>query len=140
MNELVNIPNEVLPLDALVQLSQLGQVARLRKLEESKVPVGTKSVELTVTDTVLDYVIYDDALPNPGFPWISFALVNKGPDRVKVDVNSTFDLVRGSYIDVNGELFVNMVYPIIYRLYLQAETGGTAVVDIRGKMGIRVHM
>ena len=112
----------------------------LKTLEESKVPLGTKSIKLVVTDSVTVYDVYDPKSSIPSFPWISFALVNTGPNEVKIGVNGTFDLVSGCYIPKNGELTIDMVYPVIKTLYLQSEPGGTANVKIRGKIGKDVLM
>lgn len=102
-------------------------IGRIKELEESKVPTGTKPLRLTVTDTI--------KVVKLGVPWISFTLINNGSDALTVWVNSEEDPLVESMID-NGETYnLDMTYPVIHTLYLKAESGGSATVRIIGLEG-----
>ena len=110
----------------IMQASATAQLARLRKLEESKVPVGVKQIERALTSEPIELHIWP--------AWISCALV--------VDSGSLYYGVneQGRLDDrvpvLSGEtVSVNMDYPVIRSLWLRA-TSGTANVRINAKEGI----
>lgn len=114
----------------IMQASATAQLVKLRKLEESKVPIGVKPLKYTVSDTTMEVQL--------GQPWISFSLINDGTGALTIWVNDERDpLVEGMVAD--GETYnCDMKYPIIHTLYLKAESGTTANVRIYGKEGKRV--
>lgn len=113
----------------VTSLSQLTQMVKMRKMEESKIPSGLKSMQLTITDSLFTL---DGIVPN----WISFSIYNAGNGDVYMRVN-----------DLEGSIFneapipkfetirVNLGYPVIHRLYLQSSTGTTATVRIHAEEG-----
>lgn len=111
----------------ILQASATAQLARLRKLEESKVPVGVKQLQREgLTSDPIEVHIWP--------AWISCALV--------VDSGSLYYGVneQGRLDDrvpiLSGEtVSVNMDYPVIRSLWLRA-TSGTANVRINAKEGI----
>ena len=115
-------------LQFLMQAAQVSQLVKLRKLEESKIPTGTKSLPnaLTISTTITRVKL------SP--PWISFSLVNDGPDRIKCEVNKEENILDATYINKNASYNLNMEYPVIHTIYLQAEPEGTASVRIKGKL------
>lgn len=102
-------------------------IERLKELEESKIPTGTRPLKRTVTDSIMKVSL--------GTPWISFTLINDGSDALTVWVNSEEDPLVESMIE-NGETYnLDLTYPVIYTLYLKAESGGSASVRIIGVEG-----
>jgi len=110
----------------LMQAAQVGQLNRLRRLEESKVPTGEASRGLTVTQATQVYFQQ---------PLISFTLLNDGPDDLFVEINRSDQIERTSPIS-NGESYgFDATYPIIQYLTLSVADGESAAVRIRGKTG-----
>ena len=116
-------------LSFIMQASMAAQMAKMRMLEESKVPTGSKSFKLTVTDSITELSV---GLVEP---WISFSLVNDGPSGVYVEVNEPGKLLDKVPVNSGETETVDMRYPIINIVYLQAESGGTAAVRIKAKTG-----
>jgi len=112
---------------SISQLGQLGQLAKLRKLEESKVPTGTKSINMTVHDEPLQIRLSK--------PWISLSLTNDGPGAVIVEINDPANLKDLVYHLINEMVNIDMKYPVIRSIWLQAAQGTTAIVRIIGKEG-----
>ena len=114
-------------LQFLAQSAATAQLVKLRKLEESKVPIGVKPLKRTVTDTTTKLVLYP--------PWISFALLNDGTGGLTAWVNSEEEpLVEGMI--AGGETYkCDMEYPVIHTIYLKSESGVSNAVRIYGKEG-----
>lgn len=110
----------------LVQAASLSQLVKMRKLEESKVPAGTASLNFTANTTIKKILLH--------VPWISFALVNDGAGKIKVAVNDETELLYGTEIDSGETYTLDCVYPVIRVLYIQT-VSGTATVRIRAKVG-----
>ena len=102
---------------------------RSRKLEESKVPTGTKSLSLKVTDKTTKL--------NFGTPWISFTLLNDGTGSVNVEVNDEEKLLDECLIARGESWETDMRYPVIREVYLKAAVGETANIRIKAKEGRR---
>ena len=111
----------------IMAAAQTAQLVKLRKLEESKIPIGIKPLKITVTDTIMKIPL------SP--PWISFSITNDGTDGITVWVNDETDpLVEGMV--AGGETYNNnMDYPVIRSLYLKSEAGTSNAVRIYGKEG-----
>ena len=111
----------------IMAAAQTAQLVKLRKLEESKVPIGVKPLKRTVTDTIMKLILYP--------PWISFSLINDGAGAVTCWINDESDPFTESMV-ANGESYnCNMDYPVIRGIYLKAASGTTAAVRIYGKEG-----
>jgi len=110
----------------LAQAAQTAQLVKMRKLEESKIPTGTDSVAFTVTTLPVVY--------KPGFLWISFVLVNDGPDSLYLAVNDQKELFKNTPLNITESYTYTGVYPIVERLYLQSVTT-TAAIRIQAKRG-----
>jgi hypothetical protein len=119
-------------LQFLMQASIAGNTARMRLMEESKIPVEIKPVTFTVTDQMYCFDI-------KGNPWISFDLINNGPGGVTVWINNTIPLGESNAVPYSagnpGRLTLNMIYPLIKKVKLQAQPGTTASVLIYAKVG-----
>lgn len=111
----------------IMQASATAQLVKLRKLEESKVPVGVKPLKLTVGDTVMEVVL--------GRPWISFSLYNDGDGALTVWVNDGRDPLVEGMVEEGETYNCDMEFAIIHTLYLKAAPGTTAAVRIYGKEG-----
>ena len=110
------------------QAAQLAQMTKLRKLEESKIPIGTKSIKLTVTDTETTIT-----LPRP---WISFSLINDGAGTVYIKENDKDKTLTDGGGILSGEtVTIDFEYPIIKRFHIVAALGTTANVRISGEEG-----
>ena len=113
----------------IMQASATAQLVKLRKLEESKVPVGVKPLKLTIPDTRTQVRL--------GRPWISFSLINDGAGALTVWVNDEGDPLVESMI-ASGETYkCDFEYPTITTLYLKAAPGTSASVRLYGKEGKR---
>jgi hypothetical protein len=114
----------------LMQASANAQLVKLRKLEESKVPIGDRSFSLTITDETTELWL------DP--PWISFALVNDSEDYgVQYAVNSEARFIYETYVRPRETLKVDMKYSIIRVIYLKTEDGGSAAIRLFGVEGKR---
>ena len=113
----------------IMQASMTAQLVKMRKLEESKVPAGIKTIPtFTVRDTPTKIPLYP--------PWIAFSIINDGPVYgVKVEINSEEGLLDENLIQLDETYTFNAGYPVIRSLHLQAEAGGTAIVRIKGTVG-----
>ena len=115
-------------LNMITQLAQLGHLARLRRLEESKVPTGTWSLTRTVTRRekwVLDY------------PLIAFTLTHDSGDDIYVEADLTEEHLPPVAL-ASGESWEHDAgYAVIRSLTWELAAGGTtATVTLRGKKGI----
>ena len=107
--------------------ASLSQLVKMRKLEESKVPIAVKPLRRTVTDSVMEIKLDQ--------PWISFSMINDGAGAVTAWVNDKNDPLETSMV-ASGETYsCNMDFPVIWAVYLKANTGTTAAVRIYGKVG-----
>ena len=111
----------------IFQAASTTQLVKLRKLEESKVPIGTKPIKRTVTDTIMKLPLYP--------PWISFSLINGSGGALSVWINDETDPLVEAMIAASETYSINMYYPIIRTLFLKAESGGSTEVRIYGKEG-----
>lgn len=112
----------------VTQLAQLSQLNRLRKLEESKVPTGTKSFKWVITDTVHEITL--------GTPWISFSLINDGTGDVYVRVNNQDGpLTEEAEVNSGETKTVDLGYPVITKLFLVAASGTSATVRVFAEEG-----
>ena len=111
----------------IAQMAQTAQLVKLRKLEESKIPIGVKPLKLTVTDTTQKISLYP--------PWISFSLINGAGSSLTVWVNDEDDPLVEGMVEASETYQCDMSYPVIKTLYLKAESGGSTTVRIYGKQG-----
>ena len=108
-------------------MAATAQLVKLRKLEESKVPIGAKSFEWTITTTIKRIDL--------GVPWISFSIHNKGLGNIRMRINELEgDISQETTIDSGEVLSRDFGYPIITRLYLVTESG-TARVKVNAEEG-----
>jgi len=113
----------------VTSLSQLAQMVRMRKLEESKIPSGLKSMQLTVTDQLYTLNMYPY--------WIAFTLQNADTGGgVFFKINELEgDITEEAPLDRYESIRIDFDYPIIYRLYLQSMPGTTSYVRIYAELG-----
>lgn len=105
-----------------------AQRARLIKLEEAKIPTGYKSTKITVSDSITELPL------DP--PWLALSIANDSSSYgVYHSINDQSKLLDQTPIEANGTFDVKFDYAIIKRLYLQAESGGSASVRIFGVEG-----
>ena len=110
----------------LMQAAAASHLGRLRRLEESKIPIGTKPIEISVTKRIK--VQFQP-------PFISFTLINDGPNSVFLDMNTEISSGQIAPIKLNESFTFDAVYPVINYLVLDVAAGGTAAIRIRGKTG-----
>jgi len=111
----------------IMSAAMAAQLVKMRKLQESQVPVTVKPRKYTVTDSVQEIML------SP--PWISFSLVNATTAPISVWINDESDPLQEGMV-LGGELFsIDMKFPVIHSLYLKAESGGTSIVRVYGKEG-----
>lgn len=113
----------------IMQAATTSQLVKLRKLEESKVPIGIKSYKWTVTDTVSEIDL--------GQPWISFSLINDGEGSVCVRVNNQEGPLKDEAEINSGESYdIDFDYPIITKILLVTKVAGTtATVRVYAEEG-----
>lgn len=113
----------------IMTAAQTAQLVRLRKLEESKVPIGIKSYKWTVTNTVSEIDL--------GQPWISFSLINDGAGSVCVRVNNQEGPLKDEAEINSGESYdIDFDYPIITKILLVTKVAGTtATVRVYAEEG-----
>ncbi len=116
-------------LTLLSQSQQTAQLVKMRKLEESKAPIGTKILRRNVTDSAQTIALQPS--------WISFSLINDGPGSVITWINTDEEplLDDGGAIAMDETFNLDMIYPVINKLYLKCATGTIASVRIYGKQG-----
>lgn len=111
----------------IFQAVQASQLVKLRKLEESKIPIGASSFEWTITTTTKRVDLAN--------PWISFTLYNEGLGSVKVRINTlNGDMSDETTVNSGEVLNRDFEYPIITRLYLVTESS-TAIVRVHAEEG-----
>lgn len=115
------------PMQFIMQAVAAAHLAKLRKLEESKVPVGTRSSDFDVGPA--PYSLAFD------HPVISFSMVNNGPGVVRVKVNNPFMINEESPVLPGQPFTLNCVYPVIEEIYLYSDTNATG--SIYAKVGER---
>lgn len=116
----------------LMQAAQASHLAKLRSLEESRIPLGSFSIGLTVSAKT--HIRLND-------PLISFSLINDGPNSVYVEVSSKqgeFPIPRSAPV-LSGETFSHdAIYPVIESIMLDVVAATSAAVRIKGKTGTRM--
>ena len=117
---------------AVRQAIATEQQIRMRELEESKIPVGTRSLKYTI-----DAVRKIDISP----PWISLSMINDGDSEVYISTNEDgeYDLLDQVPVKKNETFNLNLNYPIIRIVWLRAADGGSASVRIHGIEGKEVR-
>ena len=102
---------------------------RLEKLEKSKIPIGEKTLSLTVTDKEREVVL------SP--PWKSYILTN---DSIGTSLYFRINhmegpLTLGSPVNGGEVKSESFDYPIIQRFFFVAASGTTASVRLSGVQG-----
>ena len=111
----------------VVQVAATIHLSKMRKLEESKIPIGAPSFEWTITTTTKRVDLAN--------PWISFSLHNDGPGNVKVKINTLEgDISSETTIDSGEVMSRDFKYPVMNRLYLVTESS-TATVRVYAEEG-----
>ena len=109
----------------IAQMTIAAQLAKMRKLEESKIPTGVKTISMTIGTDVVELVLYP--------PWISCSLINDAGSAMTAWVNDEAVPQSDSMIAVTESISLDMTYPVIRRLYMKS--AGTSAVRIYGKEG-----
>lgn len=109
----------------IMQASQTAQLVKMRKLEESKVPTGTKSLKYSLTTEVKHIKI--------GPPWISFSLINSGDDDIYVSTTDEHDLLDSVAVEKDETINVDMGYAIIREIWLKS--AGESTARLHAKVG-----
>lgn len=112
---------------AVRQAIATAATVRLMRLEESKIPIGTKPLRRTVTDSIMEIRL------SP--PWISFSLINDGAGGITVWINDRADPFAEGMVTSGETYSLDTGFPVIHTLYLKAVSGTTAAIRIIGKEG-----
>ena len=116
----------------IMMAAQTAQLVKLRKLEESKIPIGVKPIKKTVSDTIMKLPLYP--------PWISFTLSNDGGGDVLLRINKLQGGDKGATIDSDETYDFDGTYPIVKKIFLVTEVAGTtATIRIRGLEGMPLN-
>ena len=114
-------------LELIFQSQQTYQLAKMNKLEESKVPLKFVPVMLTIVP--LNNQTY---YCRPS--WIAFTLINNGPGGLSIWMNDDNDPGTDGIIVPGATIRTDMIYPIIRKLHFKA-TGGVCQVSIHATEG-----
>lgn len=111
------------PLQFIMAAAQAAALVKLRKLEESKIPIGRRSLSLSLTDDVTTV--------NLALPAKSYSIVNDDTTNdIYIVENEQDKLLNAAPIKPREEHRVNHEFPIIHAFYLKAEAGATANVRL----------
>ena len=119
-------------LQFVMQAAQVGQLVRMRRLEESKRVKGSDSDTLSLTTGVTRYKCFE--------PWASVTIINDGPDSIYHEINDPKDIyntgtsIRAAKLQSGESFTFNAEYPTIRSLYLRA-VSSTASVRLKAKVG-----
>ena len=109
----------------VLQASMNANILKMRKLEESKIPVSVKTISMSIGTETVDFAVYP--------PWISFSLINDGGSAMTAWINEPDEPQSASMITSAETLTIDMTYPVIKHLYMKS--AGTSVVRIYAKEG-----
>jgi len=90
-----------------------------------EVAYGTQSLKYSLTTSTKHLKF------NP--PWVSFSLINDGPDDIYISTTDVHDLTDEVGVKENETINVDMKQPVIKELWMKS--GGTAAVRIHAKLG-----
>jgi len=111
------------PLQFIFAAAQAAQAAKLRKLEESKIPIGRRSLSLSLTDEITEVKLH--------MPAKSYSIINDdATDDIYIVENDPSKLLTSAPIKAKGEQHVNHEFPIVHAFYLKAASGVTAAVRL----------
>lgn len=114
----------------LMQASIAAQTAKMRLLEESKVPVGDRSFQVAVTDTVMEIPFMESL--------ISCSVTNKrdSAGSIYCCVNEQLGPMNLlAEIEPGESKSWNFEYPTIEKIYIQAYSGLTATAKLFCEVG-----
>jgi hypothetical protein len=109
----------------IYELINMANIAKMRKLEESKVARSSRFIQLNATPAIQEAQFAE--------PVISMSIVNRGPGSFNFRVNDGGHLADDPPLLINETANVNFEYPTIYTLYYFSPTA--ANVDILIKTG-----
>ena len=116
------------PLIYMMQMATAVNTAKLRRLEQSKVPIGTKSFNGYNVSTTYRSIRLDP-------PWISLVLVNYGPENVYLKVNELEGPLTDEIEVRAGESRpLDFIFPIMTELWVCTKQA-TSKVKIDGVVG-----
>ena len=116
-------------LQAVTQLAQLGQLAKIRKSIDRQNFEGVEDPRtLNATDQLqwLDLIKY-----HPNTPWIGAFFINHGPDEVMIGLNQP-DRMFTMLPDATRTVTHTGAEERIRIIYYQCHTGETALVTVTG--------
>ena len=111
------------PLQFIMAAAQVAQQVKMRKLEESKIPIGNRSISLSLTDQMTEIKLH--------MPAKSYSVINDdATNDIYIVENDASKVLTSAPIKSRGEQHVNHDYPIIHAFYLKADDGTTANVRL----------
>ena len=127
-NKIATNQDEAFALQLITQSAQAYQLMKLRKLEESKIPTGLKTIKVTVTPSEpLKYSFAD--------PLISVSIINDGTGSLSAWINGENDN-PSAMLESGENISIDMKYPVIETLDLKA-IDSNCITRIIGKVGRR---
>jgi len=98
---------------------------RLVDLQMAQIPTGGKSLTKAITNQTLKITCTP--------PWISFTLINDGPGKISVWINSQ-DGFQDNIISSGNNFVIDFRFPIINSVYLQSDSTCVARIScIQGR-------
>lgn len=115
----------------VTQLGQLGQLTKIRKsLEREHFKGKVDTREIPVTD---QYQFIDLVEDYPNTPWISFFVINHGPNTAKIQINGLYETWLKIRKDETRIVDHSKADKRIEQLAYQCATGETALLEIEAE-------
>lgn len=113
----------------IMQAAQASHLAKLRKLEESKIPTGDISLEVAISSRTIWR--FED-------PLIAFSLTNDGDPSIYVTMNSGGPLASSATLKVDEIWNYDGDFPYVNYLTLEP-VSGSPTIRLRARTGKRVE-
>jgi len=109
----------------IYELINMANIAKMRKLEESKVAAGAQNIQLDASTNV-----QSASFP---YPVLSLSIVNRGPGNFYYRINNGDPQRSDPPMLLNEVVNIDFQYPTIYTIHYRSDT--TAIVTILVKTG-----
>jgi len=117
-------------IQTVVQLGTLGQLARIRRsLERDHFKGKIDTRELPVTDKFQFIDLVEDW---PNTPWVSFFIINHGPNTAKIQINGLHETWIKIRKNETRTINHSKADERIKRIAYQCDLGETALLEIEG--------
>lgn len=107
----------------LAQVAATANLVKINRREDLAIPIGSRSYVIAVTDVMTEFRIAN--------PWISFSLINDGPDNILFKIDKLEGgITEEAPINNTETVSLDFRFPIVNILYLVTQVAGT-VASVR---------